>query len=244
MATMVGQLGVSESTVRRDLAHLDEEGLVKRTHGGAVFISDRFSVLNFSARQSAAETEKRAIALTAANLMHDDEVILLNGGTTTYEVARQLLGRPMRVATNSLPIASLFGGVPEIELTVVGGYLYPRTGVMMGPAARRALETVHANKAVMGCAGITSAGYFNANALMVEIEQQMMECADEVIVVVDSSKFGRAALAQICELDGVDYLICDDGLEPEWREKIEAAGVKLMLASTASSSKASAEAKT
>ncbi len=243
MATLARQLGVSESTVRRDLAQLDEEGLIKRTHGGAVFISDRFSVLNFAARESAATEEKRAIARLAAELIRDDEVVLINGGTTTHEVARQLLGRPMRIVTNSLPIANLFGAAPEIELTVVGGYLYPRTGVTMGPAAKRSLETVHANKAIMGCAGVTSAGYFNANALMVEVEQQMMRCADEVILVADSSKFGRAALAQICELGEMDYVICDDGLDPEWVETMRSAGVQLMLAPLTPSPAPATEAK-
>ncbi len=241
VATLVGRLGVSESTVRRDLAQLDEDGLVKRTHGGAVFISDRFSALNYAARASTAEAEKRAIARAAAGLVDDDEVVLINGGTTTYEVARELLGRPMRVVTNSLPIANLFGAAPEVELTVVGGYLYPRTGVMLGPAAKGALETVHANKAVMGCAGVTERGYFNANALMVEVEQQMMKCADEVILVVDSSKFGRAALARIGELSEADYLICDEGLEPRWREMVRSAGVTLTLAPMALDSEPSAE---
>jgi len=241
MAGLVEQLGVSESTVRRDLAQLDEDGLIKRTHGGAVFISDRFSVLNYAARESTAAGQKRAIGRAAAELINDDEVVLINGGTTTYEVARQLLGRPMRVVTNSLPIANALGAAPEIELTVVGGYLYPRTGVMLGPAARQSLESVHANKAIMGCAGVTSAGYFNANALMVEIEQQMMRCADQVIMVADSSKFGRAALARICELKGMDYVICDDGLDATWQERIRAAGVDLMLAPTSSGAVASGE---
>lgn len=243
MAALVERLGVSESTVRRDLAQLDEEGLVKRTHGGAVFISDRFSVLNFAARQASAQAEKRAIGRKVAELIRDDEVILINGGTTTHEVARHLLGRPMRVVTNSLPIANLFSAAPEIELTVVGGYLYPRTGVTMGPVARNSLEAVHANKAVMGCAGVTSEGYFNANALMVEVEQQMMACADEVVMVVDSSKFGRRALARICELGQIDYVICDDALDERWAEAMRAAGVKLVLAPMEPAGKSSAEAK-
>jgi DeoR family fructose operon transcriptional repressor len=243
LAMLVESLNVSESTIRRDLAQLDEEGLVKRTHGGAVFISDRSSALNFSARESAALAEKRAVGQVAAGLIHDDDVVLINGGTTAYQVARELLGRPMRVVTNSLPIANLFGTAPEVELMVIGGYLYPRTGVMMGPAAREALKSVHANKAIMGCAGITAGGFFNANALMVEIEQYMMRCADEVIIVADRSKFGRAALARICELSEPDYLICDDGLEPQWQEMVRSAGVKLMLAPTASSPAQPAEAK-
>ncbi len=242
LTSLAKEFAVSESTIRRDLAHLEEEGLVKRTHGGAVFISDRFSALNFASRETTAMAEKRAIGRVAAGLIGDDEVVLINGGTTTHEVARQLIGRPMRVATNSLPIANTCGMAPEIELTVVGGYLYPRTGVTMGPAAKRGLDTVHANKAVMGCAGVTEEGYFNANALMVEVEQQMMECADEVLMVVDSSKFGRAALARIGALGDMDHVICDDGLSPEWQERLRSAGVNLVLAPTEKDAKEPAEA--
>ncbi|MBN1344966.1 MAG: DeoR/GlpR transcriptional regulator [Phycisphaerae bacterium] len=243
LPTLAKEFGVSESTIRRDLAQLDEEGLVKRTHGGAVFISDRFSALNFAARESTALEEKRAIGRRAAELIRDDEIVLINGGTTTHEVARALVGRPMRVVTNSLPIANTLGTAPEIELTVVGGYLYPRTGVTMGPLARKALESLHVNKMVMGCAGVTDEGYFNANALMVEIEQQMMECADEVVLVVDSSKFGRAALARICELDVMDHVICDDKLGAEWQDRLRSAGVELLIAPAASSTETPAEAR-
>lgn len=244
LAVLVEQLGVSESTVRRDLAQLDEDGLVKRTHGGAVFISDRFSVLNFAARELTAPVEKRAIGRIAAELIGDDEVVLINGGTTTHEVARHLLGRPMRIVTNSLPIANLFSTAPEIELTVVGGYMYPRTGVTMGPAAKKALESVHANKVIMGSAGVTAEGYFNANALMVEIEQQMMRCADEIVMVVDSTKFGRADLARICELGEMNHVICDDGLDARWVEVLREAGVNLTLAPTTESAEPTTEAST
>ncbi len=241
LATLVQRLDVSESTIRRDLAQLDEEGLVKRTHGGAVCVSDRWGALNYSARESTAQAEKSAIGRVAAELIGDDDVVLINGGTTAYEVARQLLGRPLRVVTNSLPIANMFASAAEVELMVIGGYLYPRTGVMMGPAAREALKSVHANKAILGCAGITPQGLFNANALMVEAEQYMMQCADEVIFVVDHTKFGRAALARICSLEEPDYLVCDDGLDPQHQEMIRSAGVKLLLAPTGPKGKTSAE---
>jgi DeoR family transcriptional regulator, fructose operon transcriptional repressor len=243
LATLVDRLNVSESTIRRDLAQLEEDGLIKRTHGGAVFISERQSALNFSARESTALAEKRAIGQATAELIHNEEVVLINGGTTAYQVARHLVGRPMRVVTNSLPIANLLGAAPEVELMVIGGYLYPRTGVMMGPAARDALKSVHANKAIMGCAGITAQGFFNANALMVEIEQVMMQCADEVIIVADRSKFGRAALARICELSAPGCLICDDTLEPSWQNMVRSAGIRLVLAPTAVNATQPAEAR-
>jgi len=230
LAALVAHLGVSESTVRRDLAQLEEEGLIRRTRGGAVFVSDRLNALDYAARESTMAAEKRAIGRAAAALIDDGEAILLDGGTTTYQIARHLVGRQLQIVTNSLPIATLFGSKTEVELIFVGGYIYPRTGVALGSLARRMLESIHVNKAFMGAAGITQEGLFNANVLMVEAERQMMASADEVIVVADHSKFGRRALAQLCPLGRVSRLVCDEGLAESWRRVVEAAGVTLVLA--------------
>ncbi len=233
LAVLVKELGVSESTVRRDLSQLEEEGVVRRTHGGAVFVSDRFSVLNYAARESAAVDEKQAIGRMAASLIRDGETILLDGGTTTFQVARCLVTRSLQVVTNSLPIANLLGSAAEVELIFVGGYIYPRTGVALGPIAERALASLHGSKAIMGVAGITEDALYNANVLMVESEQRMMGSADQVIVVADRSKFGKRALARLASLDWIDRIITDDGLDPKWQDAIRNAGVELTLAGRA-----------
>jgi DeoR/GlpR family transcriptional regulator of sugar metabolism len=233
LADLVKELGVSESTVRRDLSQLEEEGVVRRTHGGAVFVSDRFSVLNYAARESTAVDEKQAIGRAAASLIRDGETILLDGGTTTFQVARCLVTRSLQVVTNSLPIANLLGSAAEVELIFVGGYIYPRTGVALGPIAEQAWTSLHGSKAIMGVAGITEDALYNANVLMVEAEQRMMDSADEVIVVADRSKFGKRALARLGGLDRINHVITDDGLDPKWQEAIRNAGVELTLAGRA-----------
>ena len=174
LSTLATEMQVSESTVRRDLSQLEEDGVVRRTHGGAVFVSDRFSALDYAARESTAVAEKQAIGAVAAGLIEDDQTILLDGGTTTFQVARQLLGRQLQVVTNSLPIANLLNTAPRIELIFAGGYIYPRTGVALGPFAQQTLASLHVNKAIMGVAGITEDSLYNANVLMVETERQMM----------------------------------------------------------------------
>ncbi len=230
LSVMVAELGVSESTVRRDLSALEAEGVLRRTHGGAVFVSDRFSVLNYSAREETAAAEKQAIGQSAASMVRDGETILLDGGTTTFQVARQLMARSLQVVTNSLPIANLLGNATNVELIFIGGYIYPRTGVALGPVAQQALASIHVNKAFMGAAGIVEDGIYNANVLMVEVEQQMIRSADEVIILADRSKFGRRALARLCGWDAIDRVISDDRLDPKWQQVVREAGAEIIVA--------------
>jgi DeoR family transcriptional regulator, fructose operon transcriptional repressor len=235
LAVLVSELGVSESTIRRDLSQLEEEGLVRRTHGGAVFTSDRsgasnHDALNYDARAAAAVAEKQAIGQSAAGLVQEGETILLDGGTTTFQVARQLLNRSLQVVTNSLPIAHLLSGAAHIELILVGGFIYPRTGVALGPLAVQTLGGLHVNKAFMGVAGIDETALYNANLLMVESELQMMRCADEVIIVADRSKFGRRGLARLSDWAPIDRVVTDDGLDAKWRQIVRTAGAELVLA--------------
>ncbi|GMU21141.1 MAG: DeoR family transcriptional regulator [Phycisphaerae bacterium] len=232
LSVLMAELGVSESTVRRDLSQLEEDGLVRRTHGGAVYVGDRFGALNYDARESAAVAEKEAIGRAAAGLIQDGETILLDGGTTTFQVARNLLTRSLQVVTNSLPIANVLSSAPGIELVFVGGFVYPRTGVALGPFAVQTLSALHVNKAIMGIAGVTEEALYNANVLMVETEMQMMRSADEIIVVADHSKFGRRGLARLGGWDQIDQVVSDEELEARWQQVVRDAGAELILAGT------------
>lgn len=230
LAALTQELGVSDSTVRRDLTQLETEGLVRRTHGGAVFVSDRFSVLGFAARESTAAAEKAAMGRAAAELVQDDETILLDAGTTTFQVARALVGRRVQVVTNSLPIANLLGSEGKIELIFVGGFIYPRTGAAFGPLTNQMLTNIHVTKVFMGCAGISEDGLYNANALMVEAQHRMIQAADQVIVVADHTKFGKRALAQMMQLEDIDHLVTDDGIDESWRQRLAEHNVNLIVA--------------
>ncbi|HOQ86994.1 MAG TPA: DeoR/GlpR family DNA-binding transcription regulator [Phycisphaerae bacterium] len=230
LSVLVAELGVSESTIRRDLSQLEEEGIIRRTHGGAVFVSERFGALNYSARESAEVEQKTAIGKAAAELVGEGETILIDGGTTTFQVARHLATRSLQVVTNSLPIANLLSSAPSIELIFVGGYIYPRTGVALGPIARQALASLHFSKVFMGAAGITADGLYNANVLLVEAQEQMMRSADQVIVVADHTKFGRRSLAKMCGWDRIDRVVSDEGLDTKWQEVVRSSGADMILA--------------
>jgi DeoR/GlpR family transcriptional regulator of sugar metabolism len=222
---LVAEVGASESTIRRDLEFLDAAGQIQRTHGGASFLGDAQS--DFDARKDRASLEKQLIARRTAELISTGETVLLDGGTTTLEVARHLTGKSLQVLTNSLPIASLLMNRAEIELIFIGGYVYPKTGVALGEQSVEALKKMHASRLVMSTGGITADGLFNSNALLVETERQMIRAADRVTLVADSSKFGQRALSHLCPLSDVNEIVTDDGMSDEWRQVMERAGLKI-----------------
>ena len=228
LQTLVELVGASESTIRRDLEYLDRIGQIRRTRGGASFTGE--SLTGFEERRSQATSEKQAVARVAASLIQPGEAVLLDGGTTTLEVARQLIGRALHVVTNSLPIVNLLANQAEIELIQIGGYLFPKTGVALGPLAVSALSQIHVRRLFMSVGGITEQGLFNTNTLLVETERQMMLSAEEVVVVTDSSKLGHSALAHLCPLQKIHQLVVDRGITDEWRRILENAGVKVLVA--------------
>jgi DeoR/GlpR family transcriptional regulator of sugar metabolism len=229
---LAAELQVSESTVRRDLETLEESGAAKRTHGGVFYTGSAPKLPHFEERQPAQWDKKRAIAARAAELVQEGDTLLLDGGTTTYEVARLLLGRRLQVVTNSLPLANLFASQPSADLVLIGGYVYPRTGVALGPYANQMLATINVRRTIMSVAGINDRGFYNSNALLVETEQAMMRAADEVIVVADSTKLGHKSLAHLCALNAVDCLVMDSGIPSEWKKKITEAGIELVVVPT------------
>ena len=161
---LVEELQASESTVRRDLEYLDETSKqVRRTRGGAAYVGE--SITAFEVREDRALGQKQRIAQVVAGLIEPGEVVLMDGGTTTLEVARALVGKPLQVVTNSMPIVGLFVNQPNIELIVVGGYVYPKTGVALGDLAVAMLKNIHARRLVMSVGGITEAGLFKDSGI-------------------------------------------------------------------------------
>lgn len=230
LAELAEQVGASESTVRRDLEALDQAGVLRRTHGGAMMASDVVSIPAFEDRGRVAAAEKRKIGITAARLIADGDTVLLDGGTTTFEVARNLVGRSVQVVSNSVPIANLLAGDRQVELTLVGGYVYPRTGVAVGPLANQFLANVNAQWLIMSVAGITERGFFNSNGLLVETELHMMRAVREVVVVADHSKFGEPSLAFLCALEQAHRLVTDGGVDEQYRQMVLDRGLELVVA--------------
>lgn len=224
------ELEVSESTIRRDLDSLESSGEVRRTHGGVFYAGGGAATRIFADRRANAWERKRQVARAASELVEDGDTLLLDGGSTTYELARQLVGRPLQIVTNSLPLANLFATNDQVDLVVLGGYVHSRTGVTLGPYANSMLNSLNVQKAFLSIAGADTRGYYNSNLLLVETERAMMQAADQTIIVADSSKFGRSSLARLCQLHEVDAVVSDSGLSRHWQQRLGQAGVRLVLA--------------
>jgi DeoR family fructose operon transcriptional repressor len=230
LPALAEELAVSESTVRRDLDFLEESGVAQRTHGGVFYTGPSPKLAHFDQRQAQNWDKKRQIAVAASRLIDDNDTILLDGGSTTYELAQLLVGRPLQVVTNSLPVANLFTSSENADLVLVGGYVHTKTGVSLGPYANQMLAGLNVRRAVLSVAGINERGAYNSNLLLVETERAMMTSAEEVIVVADSTKFGHTSLARLCGLEEIDVLVTDHEMDSAWRERLAAADVKLVIA--------------
>jgi DeoR/GlpR family transcriptional regulator of sugar metabolism len=233
MESLAAELRVSSSTVRRDLEALEQQGLVKRTHGGVVWVGDKTSGTRpyaFDQRMGYQHDAKRAIAKAARALVSPGQTVLIDGGTTTFYLAQELLGQPLQLVTNSLPIANLFLNDDNVELILTGGLMYPRYGVLLGPTAENVLSTIHTKTLFLSVAGIHNGTLYNQNLLLVQSERRMMEQAQEIVMLVDSTKFGQQALARLGELSEIDTVVTDAGISDEHRKAIEAAGCQLIVA--------------
>jgi DeoR family transcriptional regulator, fructose operon transcriptional repressor len=233
LSDLADSLQVSESTVRRDVEFLEQQGEARRTHGGVFWTGSAAEMRVFDTRGDSAAPQKRAIAAVAAARIADGETILLDGGSTTYELARQLVARPLQVVTNSLPVANLLSSCEQIDLVLIGGCVHHKTGVTIGPIADSQLGTLRVDKAFLSVAGIDEDGFYNSNLLLVETEKMMRRIAKETIIVADSTKFGKASLSRLCGMNEVRTVVTDQDLAQTWQKRMRDAGVELVLATTA-----------
>ncbi len=236
LGELAESLDVSESTIRRDLEHLEQIGDARRTHGGVFWTGESATMRIFQTRRDDRWSSKRAIGEAAATLIEDHDTVLLDGGSTTYELARQLVDRPLQIVTNSLPVAHLLSSSQSIDLVMIGGCVRGRTAVAIGPLADEMLKRVSVSKAFLSVAGITQRGYFNSDMMLVESEKAMLAATDQSIVVADSSKFGKVSLSRLCGLDDVDVVVTDTALESHWNDQLASGGVDVVLAAASNSS--------
>ena len=232
--SLAAELRVSQSTVRRDIDEMVDQGVARRTHGGVIWIGERSSANTrpyaFDQRMGYEVDAKRAIARAAKALVQPGETILLDGGTTTFYFAEELVGVPLQIVTNSLPIANLFLNDENVELVLTGGLVYPRYGVLLGPTTENVISTMHTKTMFMSVAGVHDGALYNQNLLLVQAEQRMIEQAQRVVLLVDSAKFGQQALARLCSLGEVDVVVTDARMSNAHQKHIREAGCELIVA--------------
>jgi len=237
VSDLVDLLGVSDMTIRRDVAILARQGLVARVHGGATAITGRSAdEPGFAVKSSLQTEEKRAIAVAAARLVEPGDSVAISGGTTTYAVALELCQVPnLTVVTNSVPVGDRLHAAGRDDLTVVltGGVRTP-SDALAGPVAVAALRTLHVDWLFLGVHGFDErAGFTTPNLVEAETNRALVACARRVVVVADSTKWGVVGLSSIARLDDIDVLVTDPGLDSDAQRIIRSRTGRLVLADPA-----------
>jgi DeoR/GlpR family transcriptional regulator of sugar metabolism len=229
-AELSASLAVSPDTVRRDLRELGEAGLLRRVHGGA--LPTAVGALPYSARLEQAADAKVAIARATSSLFRHGQVILLDSGTTTLEVARHLPPElEATVITNSPPIAVALAEHPRVDVTVLGGMLVKEAQALVGAATVDALRSVRADVLVLGvCSLHPEIGITVLDLEESYVKRAMIANAAEVVAVSSADKLGSSGPYVIAPLEELTYLVTDESAAPEQLDPFRTAGVDLVLA--------------
>lgn len=232
LAALSEALQVSPVTVRRDLAELEEQMLLRRTHGGARIIEAEVE-LPVRLKDTQFREAKRLIARAAAQLIPAGRhVVAFSGGTTTAEVARVLSTRhDVTIVTNSLTIAMQVASRQTLQLIMTGGVVRPHSFELVGVLAERSFGAINIGTALLGTDGMSAAGgattYDETEA---RTNLAMVTRAERVIVVADGSKIGRVTLAPVAGVEAIDDLVTDSSADAEELERIAAGGIRVHLA--------------
>lgn len=234
VADLVGELGVSDMTIRRDISELAEQGLLDRVHGGAAQLRTASSHEPGFATKATRQVEaKTAIARAAAARVVPGISVGVSAGTTTHLVAAELLDVPdLTVVTNSLPVADELHRNRRVEQTVLltGGMRTPSDG-LVGPLAVAALQGIHLDLLILGVHGIDArAGLTCPNLLETQTNRALIEASRRVLVVADHTKWGVVGLQTTARLAEVDVLVTDAGLTAEAREQLDGNVGELVVA--------------
>jgi DeoR family transcriptional regulator of aga operon len=229
---LVGRFGVSAVTIRGDLDALDALGAVVRSHGGALKRTDAPEDVPIMVKETLHHAEKVRIGHAAAQMIRDGETIMLDSGTTTAEVARQirfLRLRSLNVVTNALNIAMELANVPHVRLIMIGGVLRQMSYSLAGPPAEQTLRGLHADRLFLGVDGLDpEIGLMTPDVVEAQLNTVMIQVSREVVVVADSSKFQRRSLSVIAKLDVVHKVITDTGVDSEVLAALHARSIEVI----------------
>jgi DeoR family transcriptional regulator of aga operon len=232
VAELARRFGVSQVTIRSDLAALADSGVLVRIHGGALPPGET-DELSINVKQTLFHAEKVRIAAAAAGLIQDGETVILDSGTTTAEIARQIRGLPLRginVITNALNIAVLLANAHHVNLVIPGGVLRRKSWSLSGPQAERALANLQADRLFLGVDSLDpEIGVMTPYVLEAQLNALMIRIARQTVAVADASKLLRRNLSVIAPLEQVHILMTDRSAPPEAVAAIRARGVDVRL---------------
>lgn len=223
-------VGASVSTVRRDVASLETNKVVRRTHGGARTLQPKSDEFVFNVRDTHQVGEKESIGEACAALIEPGQNVIIDSGTTCFHVAKRLGDKVAQVITNSLPVANFFSASNRHEVHVSGGVIYPRLGVLVGPHAVDTFSRMHADVAILSGSGISEDGIYNSHALLVDIQRAMIAGAAKVIFCLDHTKFGRRSTFFLSDFSAVDVVVTDALAPAELVATLRAKGLEVVVA--------------
>ncbi|WP_044007560.1 DeoR/GlpR family DNA-binding transcription regulator [Jannaschia sp. CCS1] len=228
--------GASEATVRRDINTLHTQDKLRRVRGGAEAITPpQFVGLagrTFAVNEAMRGPEKQAIARAAVELCDDGDAIIINGGTTTFQMVHPLAMRRMQIFTNSFPIAEHLLKHSKNTIMLSGGVIYREQNIILSPFDNDVTRNFAATRMFMGAQGLGPLGLMEADPMLIQAEQKLIGQADELVVLVDSSKFENRSSLVLCPLTRIDVVITDDGISDRAAAMLEAADIKLVVAQT------------
>lgn len=226
------ELDVSAVTIRKDLQFLEDEDLLIRTHGGAIPDNQFANDVPFEEKAQRQKEEKKRIGKTAAEMINDRDTLILDSGTTTLQIARNLKGiDDLTLSTNSLHLALEALSLPDLKLILLGGTIRSKSASVVGPYAERMLRDHAFSKLFLAGDGFdVEHGLTTTDDQEAHLNQLMIESAEKTIVVVDSTKFGRRGLCRICTTSAMDAVITDDGIPNDVATKLREQGIQLIIA--------------
>lgn len=221
---------VSEATVRRDIRELEEKGLLTRTFGGAIPLDYKRFEPSFNEKEERYLEEKRSIGKYAASLIQDEDTILLDSGTTTLQVARNLKAKNTKVLTNSIDILLELGMRDDIEVFVIGGSFRKNTRSLVSPSSADLIKNYRVDKAFIGvnCISLKN-GLTTPNQIEAVTKKAMMNISSNVYVLCDNSKFNKTTFSRICSLDQIDTIITDPNIDNDTLQQYKEADVKILI---------------
>lgn len=233
VAELVDHFGVSAVTIRGDLDALAEIGAVVRAHGGALKHASAPGDVPITVKETLHHAEKVRIGHAAVQMIRDGETVMLDSGTTTAEIARQIPYRGLRslnVITNALNIAMELAAQPTVRLIMIGGILRQTSYSLAGPHAEQVLQGLHSDRLFLGVDGLDpDIGLMTPDVLEARLNALMIQVSREVVVVADSAKFRRRSLSVIARIDAVHKLITDSGVPEETLAELRARGVDVLV---------------
>lgn len=224
--------GVSGETIRRDLYSLEQQGLVRRVHGGAIDIRQDPGERLFRERETIQIGQKRAIAQRAAELVVDGDTLAVDVGTTALAFCEALRGKKnLTIITPSINAALQLKQMMDVRVFVTGGELQADEPYLAGYLAESAFRQFHVKRAFVSAGGIAfDAGLTDYHDGEVQMRKAMIACASQVVVLADSSKLGVKAFSVVGPLQLMDTLVTDSGLHPTMRQTLEQLGIEVIVA--------------